>query len=421
MAHVLVLKAANPAGERSPEMRYLLSDLLLQAKRAFGAATLHPVAGGEDGEAVARALGEGGFSHALLLGPGNVLLRVPSLQRMRRAAEAAEAGPVAAVARRVADTDLAEGADAYTLSDFERLEERYLAEGEGGEPASEGTTTTPAGLTPAALLTAEGLATLLRHHGAADLVAGQGEPALPELRVVPAGLCHEFIDYYGEVRSDVVPFLPEDAGEVLEVGCGRGATGRHLQDEVGCRVTGVELNPVVGREAADHLHRVVVGDVEDPATVAELEAGREGGDGFDALLALELFEHLVEPERFLDRIRPLVRPGGRIILSVPNVGHHSVVRDLMAGRWDYLPIGILCYTHYRFYTRRTLEDWLARCGFPGARLVAQRTPPPDWLTTAGGEAAEASGGEPAGLGLQLDEESLTTKGFYVLIDIPEEE
>ena len=193
----------------------------------------------------------------------------------------------------------------------------------------------------------------------------------------------------------------------------------------------VPQDEVVGREAANHLHRVVVGDVEDPATVAELKAGREeaagGRDagaqgtkdeaGFDALLALELFEHLVEPERFLARIRPLVRPGGRIILSVPNVGHHSVVRDLLAGRWDYLPIGILCYTHYRFYTRRTLEDWLARCGFPEARLVPQRTAAPDWLAAAEGAAVESGGGGLAGLGLPLDEDSLTTKGFYVLLDV----
>ena len=202
----------------------------------------------------------------------------------------------------------------------------------------------------------------------------------------------------------MVPFLPEGTAEVLEVGCGRGATGGHLQDTLGCRVTGVELNPVVAEAAAQRLHRVVVGDVEEAATVAEL------GRRFDVLLALELFEHLVEPERFLERARELVKPGGRIVLSVPNVGHHSVVADLLAGRWDYLPIGILCYTHYRFYTRRTLADWLARCGFPDARLVPQRTEPPSWLPQGADRLP--------GSGLPVDAESLATKGFYVLIDLP---
>ena len=41
-------------------------------------------------------------------------------------------------------------------------------------------------------------------------------------------------------------------------------------------------------------------------------------------------------------------PGGVVVLSVPNVGHWSVVADLLAGRWDYLPAGLVCVTHLRF-------------------------------------------------------------------------
>jgi hypothetical protein len=104
-------------------------------------------------------------------------------------------------------------------------------------------------------------------------------------------------------------------------------------------------------------------------------------------------------------MREIVRPGGRILLSVPNVGHYSVVGDLAAGRWDYVPIGLLCFTHYRFFTRRTLCDWLERLGFESYRLVSQKTPLP----------ASAS----ALLDLPgADAESLATKGFYVIVDVP---
>jgi SAM-dependent methyltransferase len=202
----------------------------------------------------------------------------------------------------------------------------------------------------------------------------------------------------------VVPYVPAGARRVLEIGCGRGATGALLQRELGCRVTGVDLNPVVAAAAAGVLDRAVAGDVEDPAVVARL------GDGWDALVALELFEHLTDQEAFLATALRLVRPGGRIVLSVPNVGHWSVVEDLLAGRWDYLPIGLLCYTHFRFFTRRTLEDWLARAGCRRFRLVPQHTEPPAWLAGLDG---------PAGLGggLEADPESLRTKGFWVLIDV----
>jgi 2-polyprenyl-3-methyl-5-hydroxy-6-metoxy-1,4-benzoquinol methylase len=225
--------------------------------------------------------------------------------------------------------------------------------------------------------------------------------------VEQAGLCHRFADYYGQAREDVVDLLAAEgilgaaggeAFRVLEVGCGRGATGRILEERLGCRVTGVELNPVVARAAARHLHRVVAGDFQQVA--AELAAD----EPFDALVALELFEHLTDQDGFLELARRLLRPGGRIVLSVPNVGHYSVVEDLMAGRWDYLPIGLLCHTHYRFFTRHTLEDWLGRCGFRALRLVPQETELPErWRHPAA-----------APDGLEVDAESLRTKGFYVV-------
>jgi SAM-dependent methyltransferase len=207
------------------------------------------------------------------------------------------------------------------------------------------------------------------------------------------GLCHEFIDYYGEVRDDVLPFVPAGAREVLEVGCGRGVTGALLQERLGCRVTGVELNPVVAREAAGRLHRVVCGDVQ----TVELDGP------FDAVLALELVEHLVDAEAFLSRVGSLLAPGGRAIFSIPNVGHYSVVEDLIAGRWDYLPVGLLCYTHYRFFTERTLRDWLERAGIARYELVPQRTEPPpqpERFTEC----------------FDADLDSLATKGFYVLVE-----
>jgi len=351
MPTVVVLKPASAEVDGSPELRYLLGHVVLQAERAFGTAVL--VRGADE-------LPE--CDAVLLVGEGNVLVGEASLRAMRAALEGAEV----VVPTRLAAVGLER--PVYTLRGFERVEAEFLAAGEAKGEAS---------LEPLALLRPRAL----------------GRP-LAEPAVARAGLFHEFIDYYGEVRGDVVPYLPRGARQVLEVGCGRGLTGEHLQRKTGCRVTGVELNPAVAAAARRRLHRVVVGDVEDAAVAAEI------GDGYDTLLALELFEHLVDPESFLQQARRFVRPGGRIVLSVPNVGHHSVVADLLAGRWDYLPIGILCYTHYRFFTRRTLEDWLARCGFPDAELVPQHTEAPAWKTD-----------------LPSDEESLRTKGFWVLVDV----
>jgi SAM-dependent methyltransferase len=401
MADLLVLKALDAESAEAPEFRYLLSQVLLAARRAFGSVRFLVDPGG----AAAALAGE---SAVLLLGPQNVLVAEASLAAMRQAlaAGAAEVRPTP-----LAAAGLAGAAPVYTLRGYEGVEAGFLAAGGRREP--------PASHLPVTLWSAERFAALVRQvpldrllrdpealAGAAGgglsatafvaagglsettIVAAGGSSATA---VVAAGLCHVFIDYYGEVRDDVLPFVPATARDVLEIGCGRGLTGELLERRLGCRVTGVELNPEVARDAARRLHAVHQGDVQTLDLAGE----------FDVVLALELFEHLTDNERFLARARELLRPGGRLVLSVPNVGHWAVVEDLLAGRWDYLPIGLLCYTHYRFFTRRTLADWLARCGFERAEIVPQRTELPDRFAAL-----------PPAFG--VDRDSLATKGFYVV-------
>lgn len=359
MADLLVLTALEDGeGEsaHAPEFRYLHSHCLLEARAVFDrVVSMAAGAGRVDGR----------FDAVLLLSSANVLICRRSLAAMWRALQegAREVRPY-----RLADAGAT--APIYTLRGYERAEQAFLDRGADGVPVNPSRR-------PVALLAYE-------------------DPENPSGNagdVRHAGLFHEFIDYYGEVRDDVLPFVPPGAKEVLEVGCGRGVTGKLLQDRLGCRVTGVELNPVVAQEAAKHLHRVIQGD----AQVVAIEGK------FDAILGLEVVEHLVETEAFLARIQSLLAPGGRAILSMPNVGHYSIVEDLIAGRWDYLPIGLLCYTHFRFFTHKTLSDWLRRAGVERFELVPQKTETPPWLAEVAGR-------------FETDPESLATKGFYVLIE-----
>jgi SAM-dependent methyltransferase len=218
----------------------------------------------------------------------------------------------------------------------------------------------------------------------------RGNPGGTGVRV---GLCHRFADYYREPRVDVLDLIPDGTREVLEIGCGAGVTGELLERRLGCRVTGIELNPVAAREAVTRISRVIAGDVL-TATVAER---------FDLVLALELFEHLVDPGAFLERATGWLRDGGALLLSVPNVAHWSIVEDLLAGRFDYLPIGLTCFTHYRFYTRASLTERLHRSGFTRLDVRPQSAPLPQRVE----EWVERSG-------VAADRESLATHGFFVL-------
>lgn len=359
MPGLLVVAPREAESSHAPEFRYLFSHCVLQAREVFGEVTV--------AEAAPESLDR--FEAVLLLGSSRVLLSRRSLAALR---DQLRSGLAEARPWRLSDV----GArfPVYTLRGFERVEEDFLTCGAGAVPPG-------SARLPVALLTPERFAQV-RSNLASPLDGTAGA----------AGLYHEFIDYYGEVRSDILSFIPEGAREVLEVGCGRGVTGRLIQERLGCRVTGVELNPVVAQEAARHLHRVLQGDIQ----TLEID-GR-----FDVVLALELVEHLVETESFLARVPRLLAPSGRALFSIPNVGHWSVIEDLIAGRWDYLPIGLLCYTHFRFFTRQTLADWLRRSGIERFELIPQKTELPERP-------------ERFTAHFETDLESLSTKGFYVIV------
>src|SRR4051812_37174540 len=130
---------------------------------------------------------------------------------------------------------------------------------------------------------------------------------------------------YERARPEILAHVPRDARRVLDLGCATGTTGAALKRRQPVEVVGVEREPEYAREAARRLDRVVVADVEalDPG-----ELGR-----FDALIAADVLEHLIDPWIALRRHAELLRPGGTAVLSLPNVGHWSTYMYLLRGTW----------------------------------------------------------------------------------------
>jgi SAM-dependent methyltransferase len=95
------------------------------------------------------------------------------------------------------------------------------------------------------------------------------------------------------------------------------------------------------------------------ADVAADLAGRQ----FDCVLLADVLEHLRDPGRLLDDCRRHLRPEGTLVVSLPNVANLYVRLQLLRGRFDYTPRGILDATHLRFYTRETGRALLERHGF----------------------------------------------------------
>ena len=143
---------------------------------------------------------------------------------------------------------------------------------------------------------------------------------------------------------------------VLDVGCATGYLARELAAR-GCRVSGVELDPVAAAEAAPFLDRIVVGDLEGLDLVEAF-----GEASFDVVVFGDVLEHLRDPLVVLQRGARLLRPGGSVVLSVPHIAHGAVRLALLEGRFEYRSLGLLDATHLRFFTRSGLDDLLRQSG-----------------------------------------------------------
>jgi GT2 family glycosyltransferase/2-polyprenyl-3-methyl-5-hydroxy-6-metoxy-1,4-benzoquinol methylase/glycosyltransferase involved in cell wall biosynthesis len=158
----------------------------------------------------------------------------------------------------------------------------------------------------------------------------------------------------GERTSlSVLASLVAPGATVLDLGCGSGALGQHLSAIRGCTVDGVTLSEAEATHARPHYRRVVVDNLES----CDL-TGTFAGELYDFIVCADVLEHLSRPERVLAACRQLLKPEGRVLISVPNAGYIGLIAELLEGEFLYREEGLLDRTHLRFFTRRSLARFL---------------------------------------------------------------
>jgi 2-polyprenyl-3-methyl-5-hydroxy-6-metoxy-1,4-benzoquinol methylase len=139
---------------------------------------------------------------------------------------------------------------------------------------------------------------------------------------------------------------------VLDVGCASGDTAAALKDR-GCTVSGVDIDAKAAEPARGIVEELVIADIDRNPLSEHFKA-----ESFDAIIFGDVLEHLLDPWAALRDAVTLLRPGGRILVSIPNVAHASVRLALLLGRWDYTEKGLLDRTHLRFFTLETVCELL---------------------------------------------------------------
>ncbi|HYC59432.1 MAG TPA: class I SAM-dependent methyltransferase [Thermoanaerobaculia bacterium] len=223
-----------------------------------------------------------------------------------------------------------------------------------------------------------------------------------EVAIARNTVVHRWASLRGQTRTDLLDRISLDAKSILEFGCGEAPLGEALKRRQKCRVVGVELDRHAAAIARKRIDDVYCGDVREIVSLLH--------ERFDCIVGGDIVEHLDEPWSFLAALRRISMPGGRLLLSLPNIANASVIGDLLQGRFDYVYMGLTCVGHLRFFTRRSVEEMLSIAGWEVVAIDPQTLAPSDEQARLV-ESLRAAG-------IPFAESEIAPSGFYVMARNP---
>jgi SAM-dependent methyltransferase len=138
-------------------------------------------------------------------------------------------------------------------------------------------------------------------------------------------------------------------GQLLDIGCGDGTFIRHMAAH-GWQATGFDLSPTAQRLARKHNKKAVI-------LTGKWKNLKLPPASFDCLTLWQVLEHVADPRQLLRRCHTLLRPGGLLVVAVPNIA--SLQAWLTKKRWWGLDVP----RHLTHFSPEVLKQTLQKSGF----------------------------------------------------------
>jgi 2-polyprenyl-3-methyl-5-hydroxy-6-metoxy-1,4-benzoquinol methylase len=163
--------------------------------------------------------------------------------------------------------------------------------------------------------------------------------------------------YYGNDRSEILAFIPNEIGAILDVGCGYGGFLDLVKCNLNAETWGLELVDSVAETLNGHIDFVLKGSIEESYLLLP-------NNYFDCITFNDVLEHLTYPDEVLISIREKFSNKGLLVASLPNVRYLRNLYNLIILKdWKYEDSGILDRTHFRFFTKKSMNRMFHESGY----------------------------------------------------------
>ncbi|MGV8980208.1 glycosyltransferase [Clostridium sp.] len=165
------------------------------------------------------------------------------------------------------------------------------------------------------------------------------------------------------IKFDIIDRINEPKEKelnILEFDCGLGATLLKLKYMYpSSKIYGIETRETVARLGGKVIE-LVTNDFEENYS---MNFKQDKIDFFDYIILGNRLQQSKDPFKLLNEIKRFLKPGGYIIATIPNLMHHSVIKELLRGKFMYNENSILDRNNNKYFTLTDIYRIFDECGY----------------------------------------------------------